>query len=163
MHDKKILNLPVLGSFWGTALWIVLILHARSWFLSRDSAVQTMHETCSFLILHCQKSQSLCLTQSSPTLPIGQYYCWPCLHHVAFVEDSQTFAQADLKGKIYKLRLLPMSYSMESRMGRELVPLILVKRNKMLTLAKNIYWMFQLLYCCLLQQRQKCKCLIMCS
>ena len=38
-----------------------------------------------------------------------------------------------------------MSYSMESWMRRELMPFILVKRNKKLTLAKNIYWTFQLL------------------
>ena len=116
---KKILNLPVLGSFWGTALWIVLILHVGSSFLSQSSAVQTMHKTCSFLTLHCQKSQSLCLRQSSPTLPIGQYYCWPCLHHVAFAEDSWTFAQADLKRKMYKLRLLHRGYSLASLVGRE--------------------------------------------
>ena len=103
---QKILNVPVLGSFWGTALWIVLILHVGSWFLSQSSAVQTMHKTCSFLTLHCWKSQSLCPRQSSPSPPIGQYYCWPCLHCIAFAEDSRTFAQADLKRKMHKLRLL---------------------------------------------------------
>ena len=97
--QNKILNLPVLGCFWGTALWIAVILHARSWFLSQGSVAQTVHETCSFLTLHCQKSQSLCLMQSSPTLLIGQHYCWRCLHCIAFSEDSWPFAQADLKRK----------------------------------------------------------------
>ena len=117
---KKILNLPVLGSLWGTALWIVLILHVRSWILSQGSAVQTTHKTCSFLTLHCQKSQSLCLTQSSLTLPIGQYYCWPCLDRVAFAEDPWTFAHADLKRKklMYKLRLLHRGYSLAPSAGR---------------------------------------------
>ena len=97
-HQNKILHLPVLGSFWGIALWSVLISHVRLLFLSQGSVVQTAHETCSSLILHCQKSRSPCLMQSFPTLLIVHLYWRHCLHgEAAFAEDSWTFAQVVLK------------------------------------------------------------------
>ena len=110
-QQREILNLPVLGYLRGTALWIVAILYVRSWFLSQGLAVQTEHETCSSRTLHCQKSQSLFLMQSSPTLLMGQYYCRSSLYHIGFAEDSRTFVQADLKRKIYNLRSLHRGYS----------------------------------------------------
>ena len=57
-------NLPVLGSFWGTALCIVLISYVRFLFLSQGAVVQTVHGTCNSLNLHCQKSWSPCPTKS---------------------------------------------------------------------------------------------------
>ena len=55
-QQNRSLNLAVLGSFSGTALCIFLLIsYVRFLFLSQGAVVQTVHETCNFLNLHCQK------------------------------------------------------------------------------------------------------------
>ena len=98
-QQNKSLNLPVLGSFWGTALCIVLIPYVRLLFLSQGAVVQTVHETCNSLNLHCQKSWSPCPTQSSLNFLIEHPFRRYCQHCVAFGENSGAIAYAVLKLK----------------------------------------------------------------
>ena len=98
-QQNKSLNVPVLGSFWGAALCIALTLYVKLLFFSQGAVVQTVHETCNSLNLHCQKSWSPCLTRSSLNFLIEHPYCRYSQLCIAFVEDSGAIAYAVLKLK----------------------------------------------------------------